>query len=155
VKTQSLFATTGRARHAPGQRGQTAVLLAVMLPALLAIVGLMVDGSRLLIMQRRAQIAIDSAAFAAAQRIDRGRFFYTQSVQLNAIDAISTGSVYGTLNSQGSVRVTSISVYGNRVVALGYAEVEPIFLKMFGVQSVTINLSSSAVPAFGIQREQQ
>src|SRR5574341_305697 len=126
-------------RH--GQAGQQAALLAMMLPAILGMAGLVVDGGAFLVQYKRAQVAIDSAAFAAAQRIDRGQFFRDQIVVLEPGEAASTGGLYGSLNSRGNVHITAITVYGNTVIINGYATVEFAFLKMFGVASRTIRLT--------------
>lgn len=135
-----------------GERGQNAVLLAAALPGILAMIGLMIDGGRMLIEYKRAQVAIDSAAFAAAQRIDRGQFFRDQIVVLNPQEATATGGLYGTLNSRGSVQVTAIEVYGNVIVARGNAQIDTIFLKMFGAGPVRLDVSSQATPFYGISR---
>lgn len=138
-----------------GERGQNAVLIAAALPGVLAMIGLMIDGGQLMIEYKRAQVAIDSAAFAAAQRIDRGQFFRDQIVVLSPQEATATGGLYGTLNSRGSVKVTAIEVYGNVVVARGYAQIDTIFLKMFGAGKVRLDLTSQATPLYGISRAGQ
>lgn len=134
------------------ERGQSAVLLAAALPGILAMIGLMIDGGQMLIEYKHAQVAMDSAAFAAAQRIDRGQFFRDQIVVLNPQEATATGGLYGTLNSRGSVKVTAIEVYGNVVVARGSAQIDTIFLKMFGAGPVRLEVSSQATPFYGISR---
>jgi uncharacterized membrane protein len=138
-----------------GEAGQQAALLAMMLPAILAMAGLVVDGGAFLVQYKRAQVAIDSAAFAAAQRIDRGQFFRDQIVVIEPGEAASTGGLYASLNSRGNVRVTAITVYGNTVIVNGYATIEPVFLKMFGVGSRTIRVTSQASPLYGINRQGQ
>ncbi len=130
-------------------------MLATSMPVILAMTGLLVDGGRLIVEYKRAQVAIDSAAFAAAQRIDRGQFFRDQIVVIDPGEAVTIGSLYGSLNSRGTVKVTSIEVYGNVVVARGYAEIDPIFLKMFGAGQVHLDLVSQASPLYGVLREGQ
>jgi uncharacterized membrane protein len=122
---------------------------------LMAAAGLLVDGGRLLLEYRRAQVAIDSAAFAAAQRVDRRAFFLSQAVVLDPAEATTTGSLYGSMNSRGSVKVTGIQVYGNVVVARGYAEVDTVFLRLFGAGRVHLDLVSQAAPVYGIWKETQ
>ncbi len=148
---------SGGVRHPgrAGEAGQQAALLAMMLPAILAMAGLVVDGGAFLVQYKRAQVAIDSAAFAAAQRIDRGQFFRDQIVVIEPGEAASTGGLYASLNSRGNVRVTAITVYGNTVIVNGYATIEPVFLKMFGVGSRTIRVTSQASPLYGINRQGQ
>ena len=137
------------------EAGQHALLLAVLMPMLIAGAGLLADGGRMLVEYRRAQIAIDGAAFAAAQRVDRSVFFNNQAVILQAGEAVAIGGLYGSLNSSGAVRVTSIEVNGGYVIARGYFETEPLFLGLFGMGRVHKNLTSLAVPSYGIFRETQ
>ena len=129
-------------------------MVALFLPLLMALAGLMADAGRLLVEYRRAQVAIDSAAFAAAQMVDPDTFRATQAVVLSG-QASAVGGLYGSLNSRGNVRVTSIAVSGGQVTAYGYTRVTPIFLRMFGVGPVTLQLVSRGVPSYGISQENQ
>ncbi len=149
------IAATARYQRRHGQVGQQAALLAMMLPAILGMAGLVVDGGAFLVQYKRAQTAIDSAAFAAAQRIDRGQLFRDQIVVLTPGEASAMGGQYASLNSRGNVKVTSITVYGNVVIVNGYATIEPVFLKMFGVGTRTIRVTSQASPLYGIDRQGQ
>lgn len=137
------------------ERGDIAVTFAILLPSILAVMALLIDGGYMMIQFRRAQIAVDSAAFAAAQRLDRGQFFRDQIVVLEPQEAVSTGTVYGSMNSRGNVRVTSVEIYGNRVIARGYATVDTIFARMFGLSQFTIPVASNAAPLYGIDRQGQ
>jgi Flp pilus assembly protein TadG len=64
------------AGRAPGQRrprrGQIMVLFALMVPAIIAMIGLAVDGGRLLAERRRLQAAADAAAWAAVSEVLHG-----------------------------------------------------------------------------------
>lgn len=137
------------------ESGQTALFIALFTPLLLVAVGALADAGRLLVEYRRAQVAIDAAAFAAAQRVDRNAFLSNQAIVLDPAEAVATGGLYGSLNSRGSVRLTAIEVSGGVVIARGYAEVDTIFLALFGAGRVHLDLTSRAVPLYGIWRETQ
>src|SRR5262245_57071527 len=63
-------AATGRAHgQRRPRRGQIMVLFALMVPAIIAMIGLAVDGGRLLAERRRLQGAADAAAWAAASEL--------------------------------------------------------------------------------------
>ena len=56
--------------HGRLQRGQILILFAVALPVLAAMVAIMVDIGGAAITYHRAQVALDAAAFAAAQAVE-------------------------------------------------------------------------------------
>lgn len=137
------------------ESGQQAVLIAVLTPLLIAAAGVLADAGLLLVEYRRAQVALDSAAFAAAQRVDTSAFLAGQAIILDPAQALPVGGLYGSLNSRGSVRITAIEVQSGAVIARGYALVEPRFLALFGAGTARLDLASSAMPAYGIWREGQ
>lgn len=55
------------------ERGAVAVIVAVLLPALLGVAGLVIDGGELMLARLRLQTAADSAALAAASFMGRSR----------------------------------------------------------------------------------
>src|SRR5439155_3267646 len=77
------------------QRGQVLVLFALLLPALIGIVGLAVDGGRLLAARRHLQAVADAAAWAAA----------TEVVYGTSANAAGTARWYGTRNGESNVTV--------------------------------------------------
>ncbi len=143
------------AKNSARQGGQIVVLTAICLPLLIALAGVIADGGRLLVEYRRAQVAIDAAAFAAAQVVDVHTFLESQAVVPHYTGGAQFGGLYGGLNSRGRVHVTSIAIENGQVVARGYTDVDTFFLKMFGVGPVHLTLTSRGVPAYGIYRETQ
>lgn len=81
-------ATSGARPPVPGaRRGQIMVLFALMLPVLIAMAGLIVDGGRFLAERQQVQAAVDAAAWAAANEVlygtpanaeDVARWYLTQ-----------------------------------------------------------------------------
>ncbi len=135
--------------------GQIAVMLALLLPVLLGLVGLVVDGGLLLVQYRRGQVTIDSAALAAAARLDEALFEETNQVQLNAADAYSQAMLYAQLNGQGRVAITGVSIEGPRVRVSGQMSSPTIFMRLFGINQVHIRLQASAELKHGITEEGQ
>src|SRR3954453_8014860 len=75
---------TARRPSGPARAGKYMILLALVLPLLLGMTGLTVDGGTLLAAQRQAQNVADAGALAAAQELFRGNSSGT------AIDAATT-----------------------------------------------------------------
>src|SRR5262249_22155424 len=56
--------------HARRSAGQTIVVVAIVMPLVFALAGLVIDGSQLLVKKRNTQTAADAAALAVAQNIN-------------------------------------------------------------------------------------
>jgi len=65
------------------RRGATLVIVAILLPVLLGVVGLVIDAGLLAIARRQARSAADAAALAATQDILRGKSVETASATAN------------------------------------------------------------------------
>ena len=141
--------------HQTGDRGQIAVMLALLLPVLLGLVGLVVDGGLMLVQFRRGQVTIDSAALAAASRLDEDTFEETNQVLLSAADAYSQALFYAQLNGRGQVTVTGVNIDGPRVQVYGQVTSPTIFMRLFGINQVRIRLQASAELKHGITEEGQ
>jgi len=131
-------------------RGQIATMFALLLPVLLGMVGLVIDGGVAMVQYRRAQVAMDSAALAAATQLDRERFTADDTVQLSSAEAVAEAIRYAQENDQGHLFVSGISVSGARVVVHGTVTSPTIFMRIFGINQVHLNLSSRAELKYGI-----
>ncbi len=136
----------------PSERGQVLVWTAVLLPLLLALVGLVFDGGLLWAQHRRARWAADGAAVAAASEIDQALFAQTGQVRLNVGQAAATAQRFAWFNNS-HLRIGSVYVQGNVVVVQGWIEVEPVFLQLIGVGSVQLNVTGRERPAWGIAQQ--
>ena len=132
------------------QRGQVLLLFAVMLPVLGAMLALMVDLGGAAITYHRAQIALDSAAFAAAQAIDVDALDHTQQMQLDPYLAGQLAGQYASLNSQGELQILSFYVDRDTVYLTGQMTYRTLFAGAVGVHVIRARVSSSASPGFGI-----
>ena len=126
------------------------LLFAVMLPVLGAMLALMVDIGGAAITYHRAQIALDSAAFAAAQAIDVDALDHTQQIQLDPYLAGQLAGQYASLNSQGELQILSFYVDRDTVYLTGQMTYRTLFAGAVGVHVIRARVSSSASPGFGI-----
>jgi Flp pilus assembly protein TadG len=136
-------------------RGQIAVTFALLVPVLLGIVGLVVDGGLAMVQYRRGQVAVDSAALAAASQLDRATYVDENSVEISEPEAVALAARYADLNGQSQVSITSIDVAGTQVAVYGTVTSPTIFMRIFGVNEVRFDLSARAELKYGITEEGQ
>jgi len=139
-----------RARHRRAERGQILILFAVVVPVLAAMVALMVDIGGAAITYHRAQVALDAAAFAAAQAIDLDALDHTQTVQLDPYLAGQLAGQYASLNSRGQLQIVSFYIDRDTVFATGQMVYRPLLAGAVGIDTVTARVVSSATAGFGI-----
>ena len=133
-----------------GQEGQVLVLFAVVLPVLAAMMALMVDIGGAAITYHRAQLALDTAAFAAAQAIDVQVLRSTQQVELDPVWAGQLAGQFASLNSRGELHIVSFSVDGDTVLIQGQMRYRTLFAGALGLDTIHARVYSSAVPGYGI-----
>lgn len=128
-------------------RGQALIWVALLLPLLLSIVGLALDGGIVFAARRQAQDAADAAARAGAQEIDVARYRDTDEVVLDNRRARYEAQRY--LAGLGA-RDATVDIAGNQVFVRVRREVPLSFLRLVGVASVRIEASAVAAPFYGI-----
>jgi uncharacterized membrane protein len=131
------------------ERGQVLVWTAVLLPLMLVLVGLVFDGGLLWVQYRQARWAADGAAVAAASEIDPAWYADTGQVKLKPGTAAGAAVHFAQLNNP-NLHVQSIYVQAGAVRVQGWAEVRPVFLGMFGVGPLQIQVTGRERPAWGI-----
>lgn len=129
------------------------VWIVFMLPALLAMVGLVFDGGMMWNQFRRAQWAVDGAAVAAASEIDPHVYRDLGQVVLGP-DAYHTASYYARLNDP-SLHVTSVYIQDNIVYVRAWVQIDTYFLGVFGVSGSRVNVRGRERPAWGISEREQ
>ncbi len=132
-------------------RGQVLVWVAVLLPLLIALTGLVFDGGLLWTQYRRARWAADGAAVAAASDIDQVLYRDQGQVRLTE-QALYTAVYYAHENDPG-LYINTVYVLNNVIYVQGQVQVEPIFLGLFGVDGLTLNVRGQERPAWGITQE--
>ena len=99
--------TTPVFRHwAKSERGQTAILFSLILLPFLALIGFSIDATRQIAMKAHAQVAVDSAALAAA-RVYKDTFVHTE-VQSAATDTFSANIETGFADATCNLESTQI-----------------------------------------------
>ncbi len=137
------------------ERGQIAVMYALLLPVLIGLVGLVIDGGQAMVHYRRGQVALDSAALAAATQLNEEAFANTNAVELRPSSAYLAALRYAGENGQGHVSITGINVSGTKVTIYGAVASPTIFMRIFGINQVRLRLSSRAELKYGITQEGQ
>jgi hypothetical protein len=79
MRNKRVTQTTLQSPRSNGESGQAIVLIALAAMVLIAIMGLAIDGGRLLFLKREAQNASDAAAIAAARALCEGRANYAEA----------------------------------------------------------------------------
>jgi Flp pilus assembly protein TadG len=113
-------------------------------------VALMVDIGGAAITYHRAQVALDAAAFAAAQAVDLDALDHTQTVQLDPYLAGQLAGRYASLNSRGQLQIVSFYVDRDTVYVTGRMVYRPLLAGAVGIDTVTARVVSSATAGFGI-----
>ncbi|NQY15265.1 MAG: hypothetical protein HRT81_15605 [Henriciella sp.] len=99
--------TTPVFRHwAKSERGQTAILFSLILLPFLALIGLSIDATRQIAMKAHAQVAVDSAALAAA-RVYKDSFVHTE-VRSAATETFSANIETGFADATCTLESTQI-----------------------------------------------
>ena len=136
------------------ERGQVLAWTAVLLPLMLVLVGLVFDGGVLWVQYRQARWAADGAAVAAASEIDPALYAATGQVKLNLGMAAGTAVHFAQLNDP-NLHVQSVYFQAGAVRIQGWTEVRPVFLGMFGVGPLQVQVTGKERPAWGIDRRGQ
>jgi uncharacterized membrane protein len=136
-------------RWADGERGQVLVLVALLLVGLVAVAGLVTDGGVVFTQRRDLQNIADGAALAGAMQVDENA--YRSSGGANVV--LDQGAAYqaaveylqGEGDSNYSVRAstTGVDVQVSRRAATA-------FLRIIGIDGVTISAHARAEPQHGI-----
>jgi Flp pilus assembly protein TadG len=142
-------------RFQNNQDGQYLVQTVILLPMMMILVGLVLDGGWMYWQYRRAEITVNAAAQAASHAIDVEYFRETNQVRLDQGEAWSTASGFVNINQRGQMYVTGIYIGNNQVIVNASAEVQTIFFRLVGISSLSMRVEGRAYPAFGINTEGQ
>ena len=137
------------------QSGQFLVQAVILLPMMMILVGLVLDGGWMYWQYRRAEIAVNAAAQAASHAIDIDYFRETNQVRLSVGEAWDAASGFVNINARGQMQVTGIQVSDRQVVVSANAQVQTIFFRLAGISTLTMRVEGRAYPAFGINTEGQ
>ncbi len=134
----------------PDEQGQVLVWVLVLLPLLLLMAALLIEGGLMYRTYRLAQMAADAAAHAAAQELDVALYLRTGRVALTA-NAATVARNIATTNTRGQVTCGVPQVWANRVELICQADLHPVVL--IGGSTVHVRVRGRARPAWGATAE--
>jgi Flp pilus assembly protein TadG len=136
-------------RHRDDDRGAITLFVVVFTLALLAAVGLVVDGGGKVRALQRADEAAREAARAGSQMLDVPSAVRGDGVRIDPAAAARAARAYlDAAGVEGTVRVQ-----GNAVEVATSVTYEPVFLAFAGVGPMTVTGAASARPVAGDDEE--
>ena len=132
------------------ERGQVLVWLLILLPLLLLMAGILIEGGLMFRSYRLAQMAADAAAHAAAQELDTGRYLRTGRIVLTS-EAGAVAQRIAAGNIRGQIACGRPQVWANRVDIVCEAHLQPVVLAR--THTVRVTVRGRARPAWGIAAE--
>ena len=133
--------------------GQALVHFVILLPVLLILVGMIVDGGFMFWQYRRVEVTLCAAAQAASHTVDVTHFRATQRIRLDRAAAFDVANDYVRRNAQGTMAITAMDILPNYVSLRARAQVGTIFLRAAGIKSFDMGAECHAYPAYGINWE--
>jgi uncharacterized membrane protein len=129
--------------------GQASVLVFGMILVLLAVGGLVFDGSRAFLARRNLQNALDAAVLAGAARVsvEQWKTSAGASLELKRDDAVSTAQELFRQNAPPHASA-SFDVEGTVIRGVARSRVDFVFLTLVGISGYDIDSAASASPAF-------
>ena len=137
---------------AKGDEGQAIVWVAVMLPLLLSIIGLSIDGGVVFSARRELQNVADSAARAGAMQVDERA--YRESAGQRVVLDVEVAQAVAVAYVAQQRRDLSATVQADpRVVVVQVArDVPTSFLRLVGIQSAYVTATATVAARGGIER---
>lgn len=123
-----------REKFLKNEKGQTIIFIALLLPVLLGIAGLIIDVGNLYIQRAKLRNAADVIALAAAKELP------------NSAYAFSKGYEYAQLNNISSEELQLITPYNgdaNKISVEIKRDVPTYFMKIFGFSSISVSAKST------------
>ena len=139
--------------HQPAsEQGQVLIWLLVLLPVLLLLVAVLVDGGLMYRSYRLAQMAADAATHAAAQELDVALYVQTGRVALTPA-AAQVAQTSAATNLRGSLTCGVPQVWAHQVELVCQTALQPVLLR--GFPPVHVAVRGRARPAWGVSQERE
>ncbi|MHB1596885.1 MAG: pilus assembly protein TadG-related protein [Streptosporangiaceae bacterium] len=140
--------TAIRPRQRPGRdRGSLTLMLAVLMVALLALAGLVIDGGRKLDQAGRAVALAQAAARAGAGMADRTVAYRSGAIVVSQARAITAARAYlAACGCTGAVRADGVS----RIRVTVTITTPTLVLSLVGIDTMTSTATAVAVLAGGV-----
>ncbi|MYH41258.1 MAG: hypothetical protein F4150_05740 [Chloroflexi bacterium] len=140
---------SGARRLHADERGAAMVLVALWLHALVAVSGLVLDGGALLAERRALQNLADAAAGAGAMQLDEARYRASGGGDVSLDQRAAHAAVAGYMAARGDVTCLVWSTR-ERVEVEARRRAPTLFLRVVGIDHVTIRARASAEPRHGV-----
>lgn len=137
-------------------RAQALVVVAVMIPGLLAVAGLAIDAGLVFDARRELYNVADAAARAGAMQLDEQVYRDSDGATVLLDEGKATDIATQYLEEYGGGAAefdysVAASAAQRRVTVVATGEVEPAFLSLLGISTVDISAEASATQRFGIE----
>ena len=134
------------------EAGQAVVWVAVMLPLLLSVVGLSIDGGMAFTARRELQNVADAAARAGAMQIDLGRYRATDGATVVLDVPRARQAAAAVLTGQDNHLTATIAAEERRLVVQVRREMPTAFVRLVGISTIEIAATAPAELRFGVER---
>jgi uncharacterized membrane protein len=131
------------------------VLMVIALPLAMVLVGLVVDGGLMYLAHRATTTAANLSAQAASHAVDEEYYRQTNLLRLDQARALGVAQQYAALNHGGDIAVTGIALEGRWVTVGVVTHYDTMFLRLAGINRVSLHARGRAYAAYGIDREGQ
>lgn len=131
---------------AQDERGQVLVSVALLLVGVIALVGLTVDGGLVFTQRRDLQGLADAAALAGAMQIDEAAYRAGGVVELDTEAASDAAAGY--LSGHGVEYI--VDAGANHVEVAVTRPAKTTFLRILGIEAISISAEGMAEPRYGI-----
>lgn len=131
------------------EEGQVAPLALGLALVFFAVAGLAVDGTRAFLFRRTLQNAADAAALAGAGEVDRSTYYNSggSEVVLDPGRAAEVASRW--LRARGVAAASGITSSSTRVSVTLKGTSPTLFLRLVGLQQVSVGATGEAEPGLG------
>ncbi len=127
------------------EEGSVMIWVIIILPVILAVVGLLIDGGMILYYQTQLDMATEAASVSTISAYDREAWNAENKVRINNDEARISAEKYLTENFK-EARVEKIDYVSDSTVTLETTYiVKMVFTKIFGVTEVEIKSSCTMI----------
>ena len=129
--------------------GQTMVLVAIFLLGLIAVAGLVADGGMVLAQRRDLQNLADGAAAAGAMQLDKSAYRASGGADVMLDGEAAYGAALTYLVAEGALEY-SVAAGASGVEVEVSRGATTAFLRVLGIEEVTISARAVAEPRHGV-----
>ncbi len=125
------------------------VLVAIFLLGLVAVAGLVADGGMVLAQRRDLQNVADAAAAAGAMQLDEATYRASGGADVSLDESAAYAAAVGYISAEGGVAYTVTTTPTGVTVQVSRGA-STAFLRLLGIDDVSISASAVAEPRHGV-----